>query len=427
MRLVLYAFASQGTAVLLDAPALSHQAGNTIKEMGIIYGHLACMVSHSLRGGAMRDIAHLGKDAVVGPSSDDVRKHLSHTHQTMEKGITDEYVGAIEHNYFGRRADTSFRSRLEPALAADPKVFHNTIKAPVTTKEYEEQIKTSFPNAMLLEDLTKNQKELLRSRVRASQTEKLTDSVEKAVVQREGGSIALRPDVSLRVSDEVLAAVDVPQSNSVSAGPAAPSSSGPSADVGFAKDTLQSADTLSAIDPRLLGDSVSVETSTQAEPAAPSFASSADVHFSKDTLHSADALSAIDPRLLDVERLADTLFVSSNEEEGGVEDNHGFFDASTAISPISTSDLTDANEAVAVLVNQSESTTSFESWINVYARYNIVRNDLFTCCWNEWVKSKQSDSDFAAGIGKFAERGNARDNPTPYQHPCTTPRCRYSH
>lgn len=68
--------------------------------MGLVSGMLSRAYSHSLRLGAVRDYAHLSKTAATAaqaslPSTDDIRRFTGHNVTSMQKGVTDNYVGDL--------------------------------------------------------------------------------------------------------------------------------------------------------------------------------------------------------------------------------------------------------------------------------------------------------------------------------------------
>ncbi|PVI08659.1 hypothetical protein DM02DRAFT_647989 [Periconia macrospinosa] len=324
MRPVLSQFTTFGKALVLNAPASARQANGIIKNIGIVVGHISRIVSHDLRRSAIRDVAHLGKNAPSGPSTNDVRKYAGHAHKTMENGVLDTYVGPMEHDFFSRRAELT-RLRLEPVAVADPKAFHDTIEGRITTEEYEEELKSSFPNAVL-GDLQE---------------------------------ICWLPIFPFDVDDFV-------------------------------------------IDPRLLGDGEDGEDGPGCSE--------------------------------EVQRLTDTLLIGGGQNQGGDQDQGGiggddddvFPDITTNISP---SDIVDANEAAAVLLENLpdvSTTVSFKEWINTYARYNVVTNFQLASVWGKWKRSMKTETDFNA-ISQYVQRGNARDEVTVFEHTCPTPGCNYKH
>ena len=114
----------------LDNPAPEQQLGRTLKQMALAAGVLDRVTSHAVRRGAMRDSAYV-KKAVTGLETACASLIGGHSKQAENRGLTREYVGALQTPVYNLRAETKFNDRLGPKFAAAPMVMHRNTTAQI--------------------------------------------------------------------------------------------------------------------------------------------------------------------------------------------------------------------------------------------------------------------------------------------------------
>lgn len=121
----------RGSAVLtLDKPAPEAQLGRTLKEFALAYGILDRVTSHAVRRGAMRDVAYL-KKFVAGVSTAVSAVTGAHSKVAENRGLTREYVGALQNDTYNMRAEHKFQDKLAPKIAASPMVMRRNTTAEI--------------------------------------------------------------------------------------------------------------------------------------------------------------------------------------------------------------------------------------------------------------------------------------------------------
>lgn len=113
----------RGSAVLtLDKPAPEAQLGRTLKEFALSLGILDRVTSHAVRRGGMRDAAYLEK-LVTGVSTAVAAITGAHSKAAESRGLTRDYVGALQNDTYNMRAAHKFEDKLAPKIAASPMVI----------------------------------------------------------------------------------------------------------------------------------------------------------------------------------------------------------------------------------------------------------------------------------------------------------------
>ncbi len=95
------------------------QVNNTTKELALVGGILASLVSHDVRRGAFRDLANAkpsSNSLPVGVATKEVAQVTGHSAASYLKGTTDHYVGEVEKDTYTARAEHMFVSRKAPAI-----------------------------------------------------------------------------------------------------------------------------------------------------------------------------------------------------------------------------------------------------------------------------------------------------------------------
>ncbi|KAJ5522257.1 hypothetical protein N7527_006372 [Penicillium freii] len=135
---VLAAFTHGPTRCDLPKPALIYQLLRTIKEMGLISNILSRVYMHATRLGAIRDIAHLPRsNESFGYTTDEHRQILMHKPSSINRGVTEKYIGDTSQElYNDRAANRSKVHRREPRFASTSAV--DVVNAPVTEQEIHE-------------------------------------------------------------------------------------------------------------------------------------------------------------------------------------------------------------------------------------------------------------------------------------------------
>ena len=107
------------TSVLLDKPAHQSQIKHAIKEMALAAGILAPLNSHDLRTGSLRDSTYL-KQSIDGVADRCTAMISNHSHITLVRGTTQNYVGPLEQPLWNMRAANPVDSRVAPQFAPTP-------------------------------------------------------------------------------------------------------------------------------------------------------------------------------------------------------------------------------------------------------------------------------------------------------------------
>lgn len=108
-----------GAFISWDLPGRPGQLDQSTKQLALLSGILANVVSHDLRRGAFRDLANAKRspsDEPIGVATREVARIAGHSATTFLKGTTDQYVGEAERETFNARAEQRFESRKAPAI-----------------------------------------------------------------------------------------------------------------------------------------------------------------------------------------------------------------------------------------------------------------------------------------------------------------------
>lgn len=100
-------------------PAAAKQILATVRKMGLQAGVLVPLISHDIRRGAARDVAHHTKHTTAA-ANPFVAESLGHTNVSHGRGVTKAYVGPHQAAVFNTRAAERFEDKLAPAVAASP-------------------------------------------------------------------------------------------------------------------------------------------------------------------------------------------------------------------------------------------------------------------------------------------------------------------
>lgn len=111
---------ARGTStVAYDKPAHQSQVRNAVQDIALAAGILDKVTSHDIRRGALRDAAYL-KQPVYGAAGRTVALVANHTLDSLENGVTQDYVGPLQQPIWNMRAEEQFEDRLAPRLAPVP-------------------------------------------------------------------------------------------------------------------------------------------------------------------------------------------------------------------------------------------------------------------------------------------------------------------
>ncbi|KAK0129018.1 hypothetical protein ONS95_000958 [Cadophora gregata] len=103
-----------------DKPAGPGQVNKNTKDLGLVAGVLAHIISHDVRRGGLRDLANLkipsAPMAPMGVASKEVAVAAGHSMGSYLKGTTDKYVGPVERENYTARAAQMFVSRKAPEM-----------------------------------------------------------------------------------------------------------------------------------------------------------------------------------------------------------------------------------------------------------------------------------------------------------------------
>jgi hypothetical protein len=107
------------------------QVNKSTKDLALVSGVLANVISHDIRRGAFRDLANAkpSSDGPIGVATREVARVTGHSATSYLKGTTDKYVGEVEKDTYTARAEQMFVSRKAPAVGNPYK------KRRVTTSE----------------------------------------------------------------------------------------------------------------------------------------------------------------------------------------------------------------------------------------------------------------------------------------------------
>lgn len=111
---------ARGTStVAYDKPAHQSQVRNAVQDIALAAGILDKVTSHDIRRGALRDAAYL-KQPVYGAAGRTVALVANHTLDSLENGVTQDYVGPLQQPIWNMRAEEQFEDRLAPRFAPVP-------------------------------------------------------------------------------------------------------------------------------------------------------------------------------------------------------------------------------------------------------------------------------------------------------------------
>lgn len=346
----------------LAKPARPGQLLATIKQMGLVSNILCRVYTHATRLGAIRDIAHLPKsNETFGYVTDEHRQVMQHSTTSFSKGLTENYVGGhTQELYNARAANKSKPHRREPRFSSTSAM--DLVKAPVTDQEVREWKERNEPSS-------------------GGQGKKYKDSSDKIRIRK-------------IIRRERLASFEM------NAEPENPFQQKPEPRNLV---TLASR-TASAINARQLPPStVSVPTNSEIP-----------THTNIDpALFEDDSFEQIQVPAMDLHLLHTTLFATQGDE----------LSEATLSGPIGHNDITSIEEeGDRILLGADDGTKapSAESFIDNYARINVVNSTTFARKWPSYSSGKPFDDT----IGLVSVRGHSRDDPTPYIYRCQkTPNC----
>ncbi len=89
-----------------DIAGRTGQVNNTTKDLALVGGILASLVSHDVRRGAFRDLANAKSSSnfPVGVTTKEVAQVTRHSAASYLNGTTDKYVGEVEKDTYTARA-----------------------------------------------------------------------------------------------------------------------------------------------------------------------------------------------------------------------------------------------------------------------------------------------------------------------------------
>lgn len=459
-RPVLSAFARGPTRCDLDTVATPAQVCSTVKIMGLISGMLSRAYSHSLRLGAIRDYAHISKTSAQAslPSTEETRRFAGHHFSSMQRGVTDGYVGDVAQYYYNARAeDGGVHHGRDPkfAVGGGGEAYWDMIQKPLQPAEIQAYVDEYKPGREPA-SLTRWEQRTMKDRVRHKRAEALPaeptgrrrQTASNMVVAAAAPEPPPPPPPPPRRSSSVI---PQPQTRShtrsmppspAPAEAARSTTNKPHAGRDDNDDDLFEAGPEAHID---VSSSRGARQSGRVSAAAAAATSTASGQGAAASGQGAaassedlDFLSKIDPALLDEDTLAslnvDNADVSALEaviipgavgvQQGGKAAEEGDGVAGQAAQDI------DIEEAARVLLGQEEpqgdqtASNSHAGWIDGYARYNVVNNVRFALAWKPFSEGKVP---FEDSIGRHSVRGNSREEPTPWVFHCQrTEGCEFS-
>ncbi|RDL33092.1 uncharacterized protein BP5553_08531 [Venustampulla echinocandica] len=103
-----------------DVAAGAGQVNKSTKDLALVSGVLANVISHDLRRGAFRDLANAKPSShdSIGVATREVARVAGHAATSYLKGTTDKYVGEVEKDTYTARAEQMFVSRKTPAIGS---------------------------------------------------------------------------------------------------------------------------------------------------------------------------------------------------------------------------------------------------------------------------------------------------------------------
>lgn len=357
----------------LEKPAVPHQPLATIKEMGLVSNILCRVYIHATRLGAIREVAHLPPPTnTFGLTTDGHRQIMGHQNQRA----TENYVGGHTMEVFNERAANKARKhRREPCFSTESAM--DTVKAPVTQQEIQDWDERNESREGHTRDLSQNGvKMTIRRNIRR---ERLARFKENAIPENRFEQKP-RPQNLVALAEISGSAMNASRSNLSRAYSLPPSGS-----------TVTPTIVENRLDPR---PSVSTVTPTAVE-------SNLDPTLEED-------LDQMEVSAAELEHLQDTLFPS----------RYGL-DEESMPGPTNTGIDEEAERLLLGVEYTAENVTS-ETFIDTYARINVVRNSIFGSRWMAFKKTKS----YETTIGSYSVRGNSRDEPSPWFYRCQkTPGC----
>ena len=122
---------------LLDKAAVTSQALDLLKQMGLVSNLLSRVHVHALREGHARDVAHLEVKSGQGLVTNEVRLSLGHSERTYRNGTTQKYIGDPTQLLYNDRVQTQWVDPLAPQFGIGTTSAHALVKAPVSATEIE--------------------------------------------------------------------------------------------------------------------------------------------------------------------------------------------------------------------------------------------------------------------------------------------------
>ena len=118
---------------LLDKAALTCQALESLKKMGLVSNILTRVYVHALAGGHAKDVAHLKATSGQGLVTNEVRQSLGHTERSYPNGTTQKYVEDPTQLLYNDRVQNQWVDRLAPQFGSTS--AHAVVKAPISATE----------------------------------------------------------------------------------------------------------------------------------------------------------------------------------------------------------------------------------------------------------------------------------------------------
>ncbi|KAK5703447.1 hypothetical protein LTR17_022089 [Elasticomyces elasticus] len=376
-RPVMTLFADLPSRCQLDVAAPTGQLLQTMKELGLVSGLLGRSYTHALRLGGARDLLHVTKSAVDGKETqaftpDHVRGVLCHSQKAFDSGVTEGYMGELNTDFHQIRAAAKVVHLREPAFAASTDSFLAAYKQPLTEEEIQAQadVGPETPSPTSNVEMDKNQRSVLGKSARRSRLAELQGTVEtEAKPSRRNSGAKQQP-----------APVPAPQTPLAARSVNVPTTTKKRSAEGKAKAQVNDVD-LANIDPALLDE---------------------------------DDRARIELPEGVMESLCSAVFTTDADVD--VEEDHALVSSSAAFDDEAGRVLLGAESRTEV------STSPSENFVDVYARYNVVKNVNFGTDWAKYDPSKAGSLELT--IGKYIPRGNSRDEPTPFTIRCkVTPGC----
>lgn len=150
----------------LDGAAELRQLGHSIRSIATVDNLAIKPTAMSIRRSVAQDIAHLPLSAKY-TSTNLVRQSLMHTRSSMNQGVTADFIGEVDVEYYNFRADNQYVHSRQPKFTSEP--LSSVRNARISYAEMEQY---RIENGLDIDMTNENKGNVLSRRMKAERLER---------------------------------------------------------------------------------------------------------------------------------------------------------------------------------------------------------------------------------------------------------------